>query len=258
MLAEILSHKRTEIEEAKKRLSMDALEKKVEKCPPPCSLQQAITGQPGPKHRIIAEIKRASPSKGVLRKDLDPASWSERYRRAGAVALSVLTDERFFHGSLEHLLQVRHRVDLPLLRKDFLLDPYQVYEALVHGADAVLLIVRALQTDLLKSLLKVTHELGMEALVEIHGERELDSAMMAGARIIGINNRDLATFQVDVGITERLMPHIPEDVIVVSASGIQTPGHVASLESRGVKAFLIGEALVTSPDPEQKLKELVS
>jgi len=257
MLQEILSHKQKEVQRARQRLPMKVLEERLEDLSPPHSLLQAIGNEKGPKHRIIAEIKRASPSKGVLRADLDPGPLSERYRRAGAVALSVLTDERFFHGSLDHLREVRRRVDLPLLRKDFILDPYQIYEGRLYGADAVLLIVRALHPDQLKPLLKVVLSLGMEALVEIHGEEELTVALEAGARIIGINNRDLATFQVDLSTTERLMPRIPKDVFVVSASGIQTREQVDLLESKGVKAFLVGEALVTAPDPEEKLRELV-
>jgi indole-3-glycerol phosphate synthase len=181
------------------------------------------------------------------------------YRSAGAVALSVLTDERFFHGSLAHLSDIRAQVGgLPLLRKDFLLDPYQVFEARFHGADAVLLIVRALDDATLLGLLKTTCELGMDALVEVHVEADLSRALDAGARIVGINNRDLKTFTVDTGATERLMERIPGDVVAVSASGIHRPEQIVSLESRGVRAFLVGEALVTAEDPERKLRELAS
>jgi indole-3-glycerol phosphate synthase len=259
MLETILENKRAEVGQAKTRMPLPELERRLEDAAPARSLMQALAGKKGPGHRIIAEIKRASPSKGVLRSDLDPVTWGEMYQRAGAAAISVLTDEKFFQGSLSHLADIRSNVsDIPLLRKDFILDPYQVWEARFHGADAVLLIVRALDNASLRELLKTTHERGMEALVEVHVEEDLERALGVGARIIGINNRDLKTFTVDTAVTERLMERIPGDVVVVSASGIHGPEQILSLESRGVKAFLIGETLVTARDPEAKLKELVS
>jgi len=171
----------------------------------------------------------------------------------------VLTDERFFQGSLEHLAGIRATVpDLPLLRKDFLIVPYQVWEARCHGADAVLLIVRALTDPLLRRLLDATGEAGMEALVEVYLEQDLDRALEAGARIVGINNRDLSRFTVDTAVTERLVPRVPGHVIAVSASGIDRREQIVRLEALGVRAFLIGEALVTAADPEARLRELVS
>ncbi len=258
MLDTILSYKLIEIKEAQALLPLKSLEKKVDHLGPVRSLTHSITAPQGPAHRVIAEIKRASPSKGVMREDLDPVEWAKRYQSAGAVAMSVLTDRKFFHGSLEHLVQVRETVNFPLLRKDFMIDPYQIWEARYYGADVVLLIMRILTDTQFKQLLDVTLALGMEALVEVHEEHDLDRALELGARLIGINNRDLKTFTVDIAVTERLMPRIPPEVTVISASGIQTAQQIKSLEDKGVKAFLIGETLVTSSDPEKKLKELIA
>ena len=258
MLEEILAHKRVEIREAKGRRPVEALKEEAGRREPPRSLIQKITDSHGPAHRILAEIKRASPSKGVLREDLDPVDWAGRYVRAGAIGLSVLTDERFFKGSLADLSRIREHVDLPLLRKDFLIDPYQIIEARASGADAVLLIMRILEDGRFADLLKQVRDAGMEALVEVHDEPDLERALAQGARLVGINNRDLSRFKVDLSVTRRLMPRIPSDVVVVSASGIRDQEQVRSLESEGVKAFLVGEALMTATDPEEKLRELVT
>jgi indole-3-glycerol phosphate synthase len=258
MLDAILAHKRREIEEAKGRRSARELENQAASLASPRSLLQNITNSQGPAHRVIAEIKRASPSKGILREDLDPVDVAARYERAGAVGISVLTDKKFFKGSLDDLARVRRHVELPLLRKDFLIDPYQVHEARAHGADAVLLIIRVLEDAQFSDLLRWTRSTGMEALVEVHGERDLDRALTEGVRLVGINNRDLRNFTVDLSVTERLLPRIPPDVVVVSASGVQTREQLRSLESKGVKAFLIGETLMTAEDPEAALRELVT
>ena len=257
MLETILAHKRAEIEAARTAVSFRLLETRAQSRGPVRSLARALGSREGPPHRIIAEIKRASPSRGVLREDLEPGELAKGYVRAGAAGLSVLTDERFFHGSLAHLAQVRDLVAVPLLRKDFLLDPYQLYEARAWGADAVLLIVRALDPGALARLLACSRELGLEALVEVHDERDLGRALDLGVRMVGINNRDLATLQVDLSVTERLMREMPPEVLTVSASGIRTPADLGRLEAAGVRAFLVGEALMTSPDPERKLRELV-
>lgn len=258
MLDEILANKRVEVGEAKKLRPLGILEEEAGRMDPPRSLIERITNAGGPAHRVIAEIKRASPSKGVLRADLDPVDWAGRYVRAGAVGLSILTEEKFFKGTLDDLVRVRQHVDLPLLRKDFLIDPYQVVEARASGADAVLLIMRILEDGQFVDLLAKVREAGMEALVEVHNETDLERAIARGTRLLGINNRDLSRFQVDLDVTRRLMPRIPSDVVVVSASGINAPEHVRSLESVGVKAFLVGEALMTAADPEEKLKELAT
>ncbi len=258
MLEEIVAHKRLEIRDARERVAEAALEEQAGRAGPPRSLIGRITDPRGPAHRVLAEIKRASPSKGVLREGLDPVEWAERYVRAGAVALSVLTDERFFKGSLSDLSRIRRHVDLPLLRKDFLLDPYQVVEARASGADAVLLIMRILEDGQFAELMKRVRDTGMEALVEVHDERDLDRALAQGVRLVGINNRDLSRFRVDLSVTRSLMPRIPPEVVVVSASGIRSPEQIRSLESAGVRAFLVGEALMTAQDPEEKLRELVT
>jgi indole-3-glycerol phosphate synthase len=258
MLEEILAHKRSEVREAKERRPVKALREQARHVDPPRSLIGRITDAHGPPHRILAEIKRASPSKGVLREELDPVDWAGRYVRAGAIGLSVLTDEKFFKGSLDDLARIREHVDLPVLRKDFLMDPYQVYEARASGADAVLLIMRILKDGQFAGLLNLAREAGMEALVEVHDEQDLDRALAQGTRLLGINNRDLSRFEVDLSVTRRLMPRIPPEVVVLSASGIQTKEQIRSLEAEGVKAFLVGEALMTAPDPEERLKELVT
>jgi len=258
MLEEILAHKRAEVEEARSRRPVETLLEGVGLRKPPRSLLQRITDADGPRHRIIAEIKRASPSRGTFRREMDPADWAGRYERGGAIGLSVLTDSKYFQGSLEDLSRVRDHVGLPVLRKDFLIDPYQVYEARAHGADAVLLILRVLEDETFAVLLRLARQLGMEALAEVHDEEDLERALSEGARLVGINNRDLDDFTVDLSVTERLMPRIPSDVVVVSASGVQTRDQVRSLESKGVKAFLIGEALVKASDPEGTLRGLVT
>ena len=259
MLDRILAEKGGEVERSRSSVPLADLKARIADAPPVRSFREALAGSQGSRHRVIAEIKRGSPSKGVMRADLDAAAWAEMYRRCGAAAISVLTDGPFFHGSLADMVAARScGGECPILRKDFLLDIYQVYEARCHGADAVLLIVRALDRDGLRRLLDTTWELGMEALVEVYREQDLDVALGEGARVVGINNRDLQTFEVDTAATKRLMAHMPEDVVGVSASGIQGAEQILSLELLGVRAFLIGEALVTASDPGEKLREMVA
>lgn len=234
---------------------------------PLAELAPLAAARPAPRHfvaalrqpgiSIIAEIKRASPSKGVLRADLDPALLAATYAAHGAAAISVLTEPSFFQGSLADLAAVRAAVALPLLRKDFIVDPYQVYEARAHGADAFLLIVAALSRPALADLIALGLELGLAALVEVHDEAEVAVALAAGARVVGVNNRDLADFSVDLTITPRLRRLIPPAIPVVGESGIHSPADVASLAAAGVDAVLIGEALVTSADPGARLRELL-
>ena len=257
MLATILAHKRAEIEAAKSATPLGVLQERAGRCGAVRSLRLALIGPEGPRHRIVAEIKKASPSRGILRAEFDPVDLACSYVRAGAAALSVLTDEKFFQGSLSHLAKVRAQVSVPLLRKDFVLDPYQIYEARCHGADAVLLIVRVVAAELFEELLHATGEAGMEALVEVHSEEDLERALSSKVELVGINNRDLETFEADFSVTRRLIQQIPAGVTVVSASGIRTGGEIRSLESLGVNAFLIGETLVTASDPEARLRELV-
>ncbi|MCL0089810.1 indole-3-glycerol phosphate synthase TrpC [Dehalococcoidia bacterium] len=205
--------------------------------------------------KLIAEVKRASPSKGLLAPNIDAATFARTYEEAGAAAVSVLTESEYFRGSLTDLESVRAAVGLPILRKDFILDPYQVYEARAHGADAVLLIVGILSPVELRSLLETTHSLGMTALVEIHDREELEQVLAIDPEIIGINNRNLADFGVSLETTVQLRLLVPG--LVVSESGIHTRDDVVKLEDAGVDAILVGEALVSSPDPARKIRELL-
>lgn len=204
---------------------------------------------------IIAEIKRASPSKGPLRPDLDPAQLARAYEAGGAAALSVLTEEEYFRGSLDDLVAARNACVLPVLRKDFLLEPWEVYEARAHGADAVLLIAAALETPRLAEMQALAHELGMAALIEVHDEKELRDVLTVEPRIVGINNRNLNTFEVDLHTTTRLVAALPQGVLSVSESGFGGVADLAGFENL-VDAFLIGESLVTSQDSESALRRL--
>lgn len=206
---------------------------------------------------IIAEIKRASPSRGSLREHLDPIEIGLDYESYGAAAISVLTEENFFLGSLDDLRYVSQRVSIPTLRKDFLFDPYQIYEAAQQGASALLLIAAILSEDELSNLLEITHRLEMNALVEVHDIPELEKAVAAGAKIIGVNNRNLRTFQVDLQTSFQLASVAPDSVLLVSESGITTPDDIRMLRDSGFDAFLIGELLMRSPHPGKALRELI-
>jgi indole-3-glycerol phosphate synthase len=207
---------------------------------------------------VIAECKRRSPSRGVLRADYDPVSIARGYADAGAAAISVLTEPTFFDGSLEHLRAVRAAVEIPVLRKDFVVSEYQILEARVAGADAILLIVAALDRRDLISLAACAAAVGLDALVEVHDVEELTIAIDAGARIIGVNNRNLRTLEVDVKASESIIAQMPRDVVAISESGLRTPGDLARLRQRGYHAFLVGERLMTMPDPGGALKELLA
>ena len=206
---------------------------------------------------IIAEVKRGSPSKGAIRADLDPASLAASYEKGGAAALSVLTDRNFFMGGPEDLRQARAAVRLPVLRKDFIVSTYQIYEAAVMGADAVLLIVRALSPEYLKACLDLCRELHLDALVEVHSEAELDEATRAGAQLIGINNRDLATFQTDIQTSIKLARRLQREQVAVAESGIHERAQIEKLLDAGIWNFLIGESLVRASDPVQMLQQLL-
>jgi indole-3-glycerol phosphate synthase len=207
---------------------------------------------------IIAECKRRSPSRGVLRAAYDPVALATGYERAGAAALSILTEPTFFDGALEHLVAVRDAVGLPLLRKDFIVDSYQLLEARASGADAVLLIVAALSDRELRTLLSAARAIGLAALVEVHEEAEIERALEAGADIIGVNNRNLRTLEVSVHISELAAARIPGTVVAVSESGLKTPDDVARLQALGYRAFLIGERLMTAADPAAALSDLLA
>ena len=245
ILEEIVASKRDQVETL--RLQRDALTAGAAKGPPVRSLERAVRRRG--EVALIAECKRRSPGAGDIRPGLDPARLTRSYQENGAAALSVLTDGRYFGGANADLGAVREATDLPILRKDFTLDPLQILEARAAGADAVLLIVRILDDATLRELLARTYDLGMEALVEAHTAGEVERALEAGARIVGINNRDLATFTTELDTTLDLLGQVGEEVTVVSESGIRTPEDVTRLGEAGVHAVLVGETLLKATDP---------
>jgi indole-3-glycerol phosphate synthase len=255
VLDQILVARRRRLDEARARTPLGELQRAAEVRADRRDFTEALRG---PGLRVIAELKRASPSRGVLRTDFQPAEIARGYEAAGAAALSVLTEEDFFSGSLEDLRQARAAVALPVLRKDFVFDDYQVYEAAAAGADAVLLIVAALGADDLPRLIELSHSLRLAALVEVHIEEELQHALDAGARIVGVNNRNLKTLEVDLETSFRLREKIPATCLAVSESGIKTPADLRRLSETGFDAVLIGERFMTEPDPASALAELLS
>jgi indole-3-glycerol phosphate synthase len=258
MLGEILAHKRREVEQARRELPPDAMRSRAEaraRQEAPRGFRSALASGPGP--RVVAELKRRSPSRGEIRPDFDAVGCAKAYADAGAAALSVLTDARYFGGSLPLLDAVRTAVGVPLLRKDFIVDAYQVDEARAHGADAILLIARALPSGELRPLRERAARLGLDVLVEVHDEEEVEAALAAGADLVGINNRDLATFEADLAVSERLAPRLAgRGVVVVAESGIFTPADVGRLEAAGVDAVLVGEALMRERDVGRALARL--
>ncbi len=253
-LEEIAEHVRGVIKSRRVALPSAALRERAPFALPTRGFAAALAGN---ARRIIAEVKRASPSQGTIREDFDPVAIARGFAANGASALSVLTEERFFHGSLNYLERIRAAVAVPLLRKDFTLDGYQLLEARSFGADAVLLIVALLDRVLIKELIAEASALALDALVEVHTESELEIALEAGARLVGINNRDLKTFEVKLETTERLLPLVPPGVAVVCESGFHSPEQMRRVEARGAHVFLIGEALMRAADPGAKLRELL-
>lgn len=255
ILDSILAETRAEVARRKQRTPLLSLEQEALSAPEPRGLAGALGA--GGTVRLLAEVKHKSPSKGVLRQKFDPVSLARMYAQAGADAISVLTDEPFFGGSLDHLRAVRQAVALPVLRKDFIVDAYQVVEARAAGADALLLIAAALDDEALSRLLAVTRDWGMDALVEVHTEDELERALASGAELIGINNRDLRTFDTSLDVTLRLAARVPAHVTLVSESGIRSRADVALVAQSGVHAVLVGERLVTDVDPLAAARGLV-
>jgi len=253
VLDRILSRKEEEVKPLHREPGEGALREALARAPAPRGFARAV--RQGPAPRVIAEFKRESPSKGEIRPGADPAEIARAYARAGAAALSVLTDSEFFGGCLDDLRAARAACDLPVLRKDFTIDPLQLLEARAAGADAILLIVAALDDARLRDLEQGARELGLDVLVEVHDRDELERALATGAETIGINNRDLATFETDVATTRALLPHAAGR-LVVSESGIDNPETVRELQEQGAGAFLVGEALMRAPDPERALREL--
>jgi len=257
ILKKILARKSEEIAERTRRVPLRELRRHVEDAPTLRGFVRAIEDRFAAGHpAVIAEIKKASPSRGVLRADFRPAEIAKSYARHGAVCLSVLTDVDFFQGSDAYLQEARAACELPVLRKDFTMDVYQVYEARVIGADAILLIVAALSDAQMDELAALAAELGMDVLVEVHDGRELDRALKLNTRLIGINNRDLRTFETRLETTLNLLPTIPKDRIVVTESGILSPDDVARMRGHNVSAFLVGEAFMKAEDPGVQLEKL--
>jgi len=244
------------VETRRQRESLTALERRAAAATPRGPEFEAALGRPGHVN-IIAECKRRSPSKGVLAVDYDPVRIAREYEDGGAAALSVLTEPTFFDGALEHLTAVRSAVRLPLLRKDFVVDAYQLFEARAAGADAVLLIVAALDQEEMVALQQRAWDLGLATLVEIHDEAELTRAIDSGARIVGVNNRNLRTLTVDVGASDRLAARLPRDVVAVSESGLKSREELEQLAVAGYRAFLIGERFMTDPRPADAIRRLM-
>lgn len=257
ILRVILRRKVEEVSEAASKVGIRELGQRCESAPAPRGFVEALrskiaAGQPG----VIAEVKKASPSKGVIREHFDPPAIARSYAQAGAACLSVLTDRDFFQGADEYLQQARAACDLPVLRKDFVIDYYQVYEARALGADCVLLIVAALGDAMLHDLIGLAAHLDMDALVEVHNEEEMERAIAAGATFIGINNRNLRTFDTDLQTSLELKGMVGDDVLLVTESGIHTQDDVALMWENNIHAFLVGEAFMRAPDPGSKLAEL--
>jgi indole-3-glycerol phosphate synthase len=257
ILKEIVALKRGEVERLKVEAPVSELEARVERQRPPLNFAGALMGE---SVRIIAEVKKASPAKGLLRSDFDPTALAAAYVENGAAAISVLTNADHFQGSIEHLATVHsvaHPRGVPVLRKEFIFDPYQVPEARAYGADAILLIVAMLTASDLKELMALAQRHWMQCLVEVHDEEELQVALDAGAEIVGVNNRDLRTFETSLAVTERLAPLVPPGKVLVSESGIHSRDDIARLRDAGAHAALIGEALVVADDPGARLRGLV-
>jgi indole-3-glycerol phosphate synthase len=258
ILDKIAEHKRQEVALAKSRRSLASLQQGIDDLEDqPRGFLRALraTSDSG-WTSVIAEVKKGSPSKGVIREDFDPLAIAETYQANGATCLSVLTDEKFFMGHLLYLAKIREVVSLPLLRKDFICDPYQIYEARAAGADAILLIAAMLDAVQLAEYNALASELHLDVLLEVHDEAELEAALVTGCELIGINNRNLQTFATDLATTERLLPKIPAGHFVVAESGISSRADVLRLQKAGARGFLVGEALMREDDVGAKLKEL--
>ena len=257
ILDEIMTYKRREVDDRAQRTPQAELERLVEQAPKIRGFASALVQRiKGGDPAVIAECKKASPSKGLIRENYDPANIAKSYALGGATCLSVLTDEHFFQGRDDHLLVARAACELPVIRKDFVIDPYQVYEARTLGADCILLIVACLSDADLQELAALATQLGMDVLVEVHDRTELERALRLRMQLIGINNRDLRRFVTDIETTIGLLRDVPDDRLVVTESGIHTRADIEKLLGNGVNAFLVGEAFMRAPDPGEMLQHL--
>lgn len=256
ILERIVQHKRDEVREQRARVPQSMLLSQIRDAQHPRPFRKALLQSPHPVS-LIAEVKRASPSKGLIRSDFDPVSIATTYAAHGATAISVLTDEAFFQGSLEYLRQIRLAVDIPLLRKEFIIDPYQIYESRAASADAILLIVACLEPTQLSDYMHLATELGLDVLVEVHDEAELEIAVQAKANLIGINNRNLKTFETTLNVTKRLGANIPSGVPFVSESGIFTREHVLEVGEAGARSILVGESLMRQADMGAHIRNIL-
>ncbi|MCW8956368.1 MAG: indole-3-glycerol phosphate synthase TrpC [Gammaproteobacteria bacterium] len=257
ILKKILQRKVEEITERSQKVSLKQQSQLAELASPVRGFILSIENKiAAGKAGVIAEIKKASPSKGILRENFNPAEIASSYAEHGAACLSVLTDKDFFQGSEEYLQQARAACDLPVIRKDFIIDPYQVYEARAIGADCILLIVAALGDAAMNELLGLAHHLGMDVLMEVHDREEMERALMSGAKLIGVNNRSLRSFEVSLNNTLGMLDMVPDDRILVTESGIHTPDDVRLMREHNVNAFLVGEAFMRADDPGEKLAQL--
>ena len=254
VLERILAHKREEIAQAKARIPLADMEREARRAPPCRGFERALRAKVSAgKPAVIAEVKRASPSRGMIRADFDPAAIARSYEANGAACLSVLTDAKFFSGSADDLRAARAACALPILRKDFMVDPYQVYEARAWGADCILLIVAALDDATMGGLEQAARGVGLDVLVECHDASELERALRLQTRLVGVNNRDLRTFDTRLETTLDLVARIPEDRLLITESGIAEPADVARLSASGVSAYLVGSAFMASSDPGKEL-----
>jgi indole-3-glycerol phosphate synthase len=258
ILARICADKRGHIAARKRERPIAAVESAARSGPPPRPFAARLSDAAGRGYGLIAEVKRASPSRGVIRADFDPVNIAKAYRAGGATCLSVLTDRPYFQGEDVFLTEVRNAVDLPVLRKDFILDPYQVAEARAIGADCILLIMAALDDVQAAELTDEARSFGMDVLLEVHDAAELERALRLNTSLVGINNRNLKTLEVDLATTKALAPRIPADRLVVSESGLSTPEQLARMAACGVRCYLIGEALMSQPDIEAATRALLA
>jgi indole-3-glycerol phosphate synthase len=257
-LTKIVDDKRRHVAIRKERCSQAECEKRAKAVEPPRGFAKALKAAiAAGRYGLIAEIKKASPSKGLIRPDFDPPSLAKAYERGGATCLSILTDEPYFQGKDEFLTQARAAVKLPALRKDFMIDPYQIPESRALGADCILLIMACLDDQLAAELARLAHLHGMDVLVEVHDADELERALGIDCELIGVNNRNLKTLAVDLAVTEQLAPKVPQDRVLVAESGLGSPADLARMARVGAKAFLIGESFMRKPDVESAVREIL-